>query len=386
MADPERALFSASPPRELGAEDEQAHREADKKIVEADAGKESGEKDGDIEYEATRISDVELLDVDWLWEPYLPLGMLSLMEGDPGIGKTQMALKIAANLSTGWKRLPGQEGPDVSSEPASTIICTAEDSVQHTIGPRLKANGADSSKVFSLGSAIKVKGEGRTLATSDTAVFRRLIEREAKDAKLIILDPIQAYLPSGTDMHRANEVKQALRPLTDFALEKNLCILAIRHLAKGGAAKAIYAGIGSIDFSGTARSVVSVGEVGNQKVMAHVKSSLSPKGESVKFDLKDNAVISEGTTDITAEDVMQGQVVDKEPPQLQEAMEFLEFTLGISRDEINREEIYSQAKAADISVSTLRRAAEKLGVVKDLIRDAEGKVSHSVWYLPTYNA
>ena len=153
------------------------------------------------ELKLIHMEDVISKEVSWLWYPYIPFGKITVIEGDPGEGKTTLILKIAALLSKG---LPLPCMDDIPYEPMAVIYQTAEDGLEDTIKPRLEQAGADCSKIRVIDESEK------ELTMSDERLEQAIIETQAK---LIILDPIQAYIGATVDMHRANEIRPVLAPV-----------------------------------------------------------------------------------------------------------------------------------------------------------------------------
>ena len=159
------------------------------------------------------IDDIQSREVDWLWYPYIPYGKVTIVQGDPGEGKTSFALALIALLTTG-QPLPEQER---DGEPVSVIYQTAEDGLADTIKPRLESYGADCKKV---------------LVIDDTEVGLTLSDKRLEEAvnetgaKLVVLDPIQAYLGRDVDMHRANEVRPVFKRLCAMAEKTGCAVLS----------------------------------------------------------------------------------------------------------------------------------------------------------------
>ena len=186
------------------------------------------------------VADVEAESVDWLWELQIPLRHLTGLEGDPGEGKSFITQAIATGLSCG-AGLPGAE----TSPPSNTLLLTAEDYVPISVRPRLEAMGANLERVFAYDEAFSLAADG----------FGKLEELVARtSARLLVIDPIVAFLPAAMDIHRANEVRAIMAGLAALAQKCNCAVLIVRHLAKGNTSKAIYRGLGSIDFTAACRS------------------------------------------------------------------------------------------------------------------------------------
>ena len=206
------------------------------------------------------MSDVEVEHIDWLWYPYIPYGKITVIQGDPGNGKTTMILAIAAAVTKG-EPLPESKG---LAEPIKVIFQTAEDGLGDTVKPRLLQAGADCSRV------IVIDESEKELSLSDTRIEEALINT---GAKLFILDPLQAYLGADVDMHRANEVRPVLKRISLLAEKMGCAVVFVGHLNKG-TNQSQYRGLGSIDIQAAARSVLTLGRIkGNEymRAFAHGK-------------------------------------------------------------------------------------------------------------------
>ena len=191
-----------------------------------------------IELKMIRMSEVQSQEIEWLWYPFIPYGKLTIIQGDPGDGKTTMVLNLAAKLSKG-------EALDKNmkvTEPVNVIYQTAEDGLADTVKPRLELAGADCESDKSL-----------------SMVDERLEEAIVRTgARLLILDPIQAYLGGGMDMNRANEARDMTKKLGALAEKTKCAIILIGHMNKASGNKAAYRGMGSIDFFAVARSGLEI--------------------------------------------------------------------------------------------------------------------------------
>lgn len=251
-------------------------------------------------YRLINMEDVEAREVNWLWYPYIPYGKLTIVQGDPGEGKTTFILHLAALLTKG-EALPCEERTE-NREPVNVIYQNAEDSLEDTIKPRLLEAGADCNRVLVIDESIDC------LSMTDERLVRAIKET---GAKMVVLDPIQAYLGADVDMHRANEIRPVLKQLGNIAEEYGCAIVLIGHMNKASGSKSTYRGLGSIDFQATARSVLVVGRIKvdtSLRVIAHDKSSLAPEGSSIAFRMdKDNGFTWEGICDITVEELLSGE-------------------------------------------------------------------------------
>ena len=221
------------------------------------------------------MSEINAEEVQWLWYPYIPLGKLTILQGDPGEGKTSFILAVIAALTRG-EPLPECEQ---AAEPMNVIYQTAEDGLADTIKPRLESAGADCTRVL-------VIDESKRELTLCDARLEEAIRRTG--AKLIVLDPLQAYLGSDVDMHRANEVRPVLKRLSMMAERTQCAVILIGHMNKAQGLKSGYRGLGSIDFRASARSVLIVGRLKSGdtlRIVAQDKNSLAPEGSSIAFEL-----------------------------------------------------------------------------------------------------
>lgn len=173
--------------------------------------------------------------VEWLWYPYIPFGKITIVQGDPGEGKTTFALNLAARISKGGRF--GQE--NTTGVPLSVIYQTAEDGLSDTVKPRLEEAKADCSRI------LVIDDREKSLTMDDDRLEKAI---NATGARLLILDPIQAYLGGGVDMNRANEARDMTKKLSQLAEYTGCAVLLIGHMNKASGVKAAYRGIGSIDF------------------------------------------------------------------------------------------------------------------------------------------
>lgn len=296
-----------------------------------------------------RMSDVPAEAVRWLWRPYLPRGKITIVQGDPGEGKTTLALALTSLLTQG---LPLPECAE-ALPPMNVLYQTAEDGLGDTIKPRLTAMGADCSRVLVIDEAKK------ELTLSDQRLEQAITET---GAGLAILDPIQAYLGGGVDMHRANEVRPIFKRLGQVAERTGCAVLLIGHMNKMASAKSAYRGLGSIDFRAAARSVLLVGRSGddpNVRIVAHDKSSLAPAGPSVAFTLDTQTGLRWlGVCETTVDELLSGR--GSSLGKTEQAERLLKELLADG--EVSSEDIFHRAEALGISQRTIKLAKRNLGV------------------------
>ena len=244
-----------------------------------------------------RMSDIETEQVQWLWYPYIPYGKVTIIQGDPGEGKTSFVLAMVALLTNG-QPLPEKEAAE---PPINVIYQSAEDGLADTIKPRLEQSGADCSRVLVIDEA------DRELTLCDERLEQAVLQT---GSRLIVLDPLQAYLGCGVDMYRANEVRPVIKRLCAMAERTGCAVILIGHMNKAQGLKASYRGLGSIDFRAAARSVLLVGRLkcdSSLRIVAHDKSSLAPEGKSIAFSLDaDKGFQWKGYCDATVDEVLSG--------------------------------------------------------------------------------
>lgn len=282
------------------------------------------------ELKMIRMSEVESQEVKWLWYPFIPYGKLTIIQGDPGDGKTTLVLNIAAKLSKG----ESLDSDMNVQEPVNVIYQTAEDGL------------AD----------------------------KRLEEALVKTgAKVLILDPIQAYLGGGMDMNRANEARDMTKKLGALAEKYQCAILLIGHMNKASGNKAAYRGMGSIDFFAVARSVLLVGRIegeSNTRAVVQIKNNLAAFGHPKAFMLSETCFRWLGDYEITADEVLGG--IAPKANKLEQAKQMLR-ELAETTNMVQSNEIFEMADKQGISKRTLENAKKELGI--------QAKKINNSWYL-----
>ena len=296
-----------------------------------------------------RITDVQPETVQWLWYPYIPYRKFTLLEGDPGTGKSWCGLAIATAQSLG-KGLPGVD----SLQAGNVLIISAEDGLSDTIRPRLSAFQADISRIYAIDGLFTLDKDGCETLEGYIQQLKPL---------LVIIDPLVAYLSGEVDVHKANQVRQVTAHLARLAEKHGPAIIAIRHLTKGGSLKPIYRGLGSIDFTAAARSVLLAGSDRDNpqtRGIVHLKCNLAPVGEAIGYELREDGFFWTGHSDLTAGEIL---AAEDGGGALKRAIAFLNEILGDGP--MAASEIYTEADSRGISKRTLGRAKEQLGIVSE---------------------
>ncbi len=311
------------------------------------------------ELKLIHMSEIESEEVSWLWYPFIPYGKLTIVQGDPGDGKTTFVLNVAAKLSKG-------EAIDEAmkcEEPIHIIYQTAEDGLADTVKPRLEKAGADCTRIAVIDESDK------SLSMADERLEEAL---QRTNAKLLILDPIQAYLGGGMDMNRANEARDMTKRLGVLAEKYKCAIVLIGHMNKAAGNKAAYRGMGSIDFYAVARSVLLVGRIEGEpelRALVQIKNNLAAFGHSKAFRLSENGFDWIGDYEITADEVLGG--IAPKTNKTEQAKELLR-ELAKEKSMLPSNEIIELAKQENISKRTLENAKKELGI--------RAKKINSVWY------
>lgn len=255
----------------------------------------------------TSMDTVTAQPVQWLWWPYLPLGKLVMLDGDPGVGKSLFTLQLAAVLSRGLP-LPDQHGKPLGWDggPQTTILLAREDSLADTVKPRLEAAGADAARVKVFQGYEDQDQHVHAFTFQDMPLLERVMVEH--QPRLVIIDPLQAYLGSKVDMAKSNQTRPLLEALGQLAERFTCTILVVRHFTKPGegSAKAIYRGMGGMDFMGAARIGLGIethpGDP-RKSLLYHSKSNIGPLGRTQVFSKEQGRFEWRSVSRITGEDL-----------------------------------------------------------------------------------
>ncbi|HUE72669.1 MAG TPA: AAA family ATPase [Pirellulaceae bacterium] len=323
--------------------------------------------------------------VQWLWLNRIPLGKLTLIAGEPGLGKSFLTMDLAARVTR------GSTWPDnlLTQAPiGSVVLLSAEDDIADTIRPRLDAAGADVSKIVALqGVEFHNRELGRPLhrtfsLETDLLALEKAIA-DLSDCRLVIIDPVSAYL-GGKDSHKNAEIRGLLTPLAELAGRYGVAVVAVTHLNKCAGQKALHRFTGSLAFVAAARAGWLVAEDKDdpkRRLLLPVKNNLAAEVTGLAYSIVDGAVAWErNPVTVSADDAI------AEDPQREGASERDEaaawLTDLLADGPLPQKDVQAAAKDNGYSWATVRRAKERLGVASR--REGFGKGSKVLWELPAH--
>ncbi|MGO9099045.1 MAG: AAA family ATPase [Mycobacterium sp.] len=325
------------------------------------------------EFQTVTLAEVKPESVSWLWKPYLPCGKIVMLDGDPDLGKSTIALDWAATVTTGG------EWPDGTRclYPGDVLLMAAEDGIADTIAPRAAAAGADLGRIHYIqGTPDPDEPDALappTLAENDQ--IRRLVEKYS--VRLLVVDVLMAHLGSGVDSHKDQDIRRVLSPLARMADETGCTVLMLRHLNKNRGISALYRGSGSIGISGAARMGLLVAQDPDDdeaRVLVSSKSNLGPRPAPQRYRIVSHTYDADGqtvetaraewlgTSEHDADELLSGRDARTESPETNEAVLWLTDRLS-GQPPTPSSTIKRDARTNGISKRTLERAAQRLGVV-----------------------
>lgn len=353
---------------------------------EPDATPDTGQREW--EPRLVNMGDVRPEPVAWLWPGRIALGKINLLDGDPGLGKSTITDDLAARVSTG-ATMPDGSSSDLSG-PAGVVILSAEDGMADTIRPRLDAAGADVARIVALECMERGETE-RGVTLADIGAIETAIE--AVNARLVIIDPMMAFMGGETNAHRDQDVRGILAPLARLAEHTGVAIVVVRHLNKGAQANVLYRGGGSIGIIGAVRVALMVGRDpedpdGPRRILAVAKSNLAAFPPALAYHMEEAEngtarIVWEGATHHTAAAITATMPQDEgERSALDEAMDVLRLLLADGP--MAAKVATSEMQSAGVAEKTIRRAREKLGIVPRR-EGGIGAAGAWMWELPHFS-
>ena len=348
------------------------------------ANQQSDPADWRASHALVRLADVERENVSWLWPGYLPAGKLVLIDGDPGVGKSQLTMAIAAAVTTGQ---PFPQG--APREPGDVVFFAMEDDAGSTLRPRAEAAGADVQRIV----LHQGKGEARTplQLPRDAHEIRTILaqyptQHDGRAVRLIVVDPIMSHVEDKQG-HPDARTREALGPLVSIAQDFGVTVLAVRHFTKKTSGVAMNAGSGSVAYAALARVVLQLGKDPNdenRRVLAMAKSNLGPTMPSVAFRIADANGVPyiewDGTSPLSADDLLAARA-DSDDPDERSAREeaedwIVEYLTAQPGQSCQRTPLIKAAEAEGFKERTTERALSRLrraGRVTDSRRLGFGK-------------
>jgi archaellum biogenesis ATPase FlaH len=328
------------------------------------------------------LKDVESRPINWLWYGRIASGKVTLLAGEPGLGKSLITIDFAARVTTGTNWAVD----NAPCEKGGVVVLSAEDDIADTIKPRLEACGGDPNKVFAIKQTRIVKdGEEteRTVSLKSDLIQIEEIINNIPDCRLVIIDPITAYMEQ-TDSYKNTEVRSFLKPIQDMAEKTGTAILLVSHLNKSTGQNAMNRISGSIGLPAACRAAYSVSRDQDDdsiRYFSPIKNNLGVDSGSFTYTLEVKNEIpyiewGDSIIDLTADEAM-GSTHGESKSALDEAKDFLleELSYGAMRES----EIRKRAYSCDISNASLKRAKKKLGIKST---HEGGRDGHWDWHFP----
>lgn len=308
------------------------------------------------DYKVTYYNTVSSRTVEWLWYPYIPYGKITILQGDPGEGKSTMMIQLAALVTTG-KAMPDGSGDKV---PGNVIYQAAEDGIEDTIKPRLVAAGADCGRIAFL------ENDENPITLDDERLEQAINDTQAR---LLVIDPLQAYLGVDNDMQKSNSTRSVFGRLAKVAERTGCAVVLIGHMNKSSRTKGIYRGLGSIDIAAVARSILLVGRDSSNpyyRIMIQIKNNLAPEGKAFVFELNPYLGFNWiGQEEHEMEDLLFQR--SKGESKLDKAKEYLKLLLNGS--DMPCVDILEKMRTTGIGTRTVEQAKKDMGIISYKLGD-----------------
>ncbi len=310
----------------------------------------------DPNLEIIKASEVNPKEVNWLWYPYIPFGKVTLLQGDPGDGKSKLMLELSAILTKGGP-LPFADA--VNGHPPMTVIYqTTEDDAEDTVVPRFISSGGDLEKL------VFIKEDKKNLTFGDERIKEAILRTKAK---LLILDPLSSYIGDDCSLNSANETRAEFNHLIEVAKETGCAIVIVSHMNKLRETSPLYRTSGSIDIAGAARSILAITRTANkedpsERLLVQVKSNLAPTGSAILFQVVEKGIVFLDEIEMTAEEAFSalGPKIGRPSEKLDAATAFIKDMLKDGR--MLATECEAKLEAAGFKKSTIKKAKRNAGV------------------------
>ncbi len=329
--------------------------------------------------------------MSWAWQGRFPLRAVSLLVGVPGLGKSTLQALLAAHLSRG-----AAEG-DLQGEPVTVLMANAEDSPSTTIRPRLEVAGADLHRVIFV--HLEIDGVSGTMTLPDDVERLREAMRRS-GARVLMVDPVMAYMSGSTDSHKDQHVRRVLAPLAQLADELDVAVVGVMHLNKRESADRLARVSGSTGFTAAARSVVAFGrdphdeerERGSLRIIAHAKCNVGPEMPSLACHIEGDTIeqnghtistsrlLLDGESDVSPNDLLAVPASKEERSEVDEACDFLLGALAAGERPVA--DLLREAQREGIAKRTLYRAREALRLESVKLEVEFGAARRRAWKLP----
>ncbi len=321
-----------------------------------------------------RLKDVEREQLEWLWPGRIPLGKLTLLAGDPGLGKSFVTLDVAARVSRGE---PWPDMPLLKQSPAGVVLFNAEDDLADTIAPRLDRADADDANIVAVEGLAEAGRRRHFSLEADLPRLEEVID-ETPGTRLIVIDPISAYTGK-VDSHKNADVRGLLAPLAELAGRHRVAVVAVTHLSKSGGAKAVYRAMGSLAFAAASRAVWAVAKDQDdpeRRLFLPGKLNLARDPDGLAYRIIDGRVVWETepvrmhADEAFAEELKTASDKSTRGAERREVVAWLRDALAEGR--LPSKEVIADARENGFSERTLRRAFKEI--------DGRSKKDGGKWY------